>query len=91
MDLYFKIILQSVTCGLVVWDGSANVEQLSYLELLHHRAARVIYNLPRDNNCLLLESTGIRNGTRLIKVYHSSFTDEAPASLSYLTNKPYIA
>ena len=28
LDLYFKIILQSVTCRLIVWDVCAIVEQL---------------------------------------------------------------
>ena len=48
LDLYFKIILPSVLYGLVVWGGCPNAELPHSLEVLHRRAARIIYNLPRD-------------------------------------------
>ena len=48
LDLNFKIILPSVLYGLVVWGGCSNSDLLQSLELLHRRAARVIYNLPHD-------------------------------------------
>ena len=48
LDLYFKIILPSVLYGLIVWGGCPNAELLHSLEILHCRAARIIYNLPQD-------------------------------------------
>ena len=48
LDLYFKIILPSVLYGQVVWGGCSNTDLLQSLELLHRRAARIIYNLPHD-------------------------------------------
>ena len=97
LDLYFKIILPSVLYGLVVWGGCPNAELLHSLEVLHRRAARIIYNLPRDMateevyrhsnwNTLTLYYK-----LRLIKLLHSVFLGEAPAALSYLTNKPCTA
>ena len=48
MDLYFNVILPSVLYGLVVWGGCGNAEQLNSLEVLHCRAAKVIYNFPLE-------------------------------------------
>ena len=97
LDLCFKIILPSVLYGLVVWGGCPNTDLLQSLELLHRRAARIIYNLPQDTptdevyrhsnwNTLIFYYK-----LRLIKVVHSVFIGEAPAALSYLTNKPCTA
>ena len=38
LDLYFKIILPSVSPGLVVWGGCLNVDLLNSLQILHNRA-----------------------------------------------------
>ena len=38
LDLYFKIILPSVSHGLVVWGGCPNVDLLNSLQILHNRA-----------------------------------------------------
>ena len=46
--MYFRIILPSITHGLIVWGGCSNLENFNSLERLHCRAARIIYNLPRD-------------------------------------------
>ena len=48
LDLHFKIILPSVLYGIVVWGGCPNADLLHSLEVLHRRAARIIYNLLRD-------------------------------------------
>ena len=47
LDLYFKVILPSITYALVVWGGCSNKENFKSLERLHCRAARIIYKLPR--------------------------------------------
>ena len=48
LDLYFKIILPSVTYGLVLWGSCCNSDLFQSLERLHCRAARLIFNLPKD-------------------------------------------
>ena len=48
LDLYFKVILPSVTYALPIWGCCRNKNEFNSLESIHCRAARVIYNLPRD-------------------------------------------
>ena len=79
------------------WSLGAAVQLtdlLQSLEILHRRTARIIYNLPRDmptdevyrhSNWNTLT---FYDKLRLIKLLHSVFVGEAPAALSYLTNKP---
>ena len=97
LDLYFKIILPSVLYGQVVWGGCSNTDLLQSLELLHRRAARIIYNLPHDTPTDEVYRQSNWNTLtfyyklRLIKLFHSVFIGEAPTALSYLTNKPRTA
>ena len=52
INFYFKVILPSVTYGLVLW-GSCFIADLFYsLERLHCRAARIIFNLSKDMRSL---------------------------------------
>jgi len=80
-----------------VWGGCANIEQLNSLEMLHRRAARVIYNLPRDMPSADVYRHSKWNTLsylyklRLIKLFYRVFSGEAPAALSYLVNKPCVA
>ena len=77
--------------------GCSNTDLLQSLELLHRRAARIIYNLPHDMPTDEVYRQSNWNTLkfyyklRLIKLFHSVFIDEAPAALSYLTNKPRTA
>ena len=48
LDLYFKVILPSVTYGIIVWGGCNNSNHIQALETLHRRAARIIFNLQWD-------------------------------------------
>ena len=48
LDLYLKVILSSVTYALTIWGCCTNKNEFNSLEPIHCRAARVIYNLPRD-------------------------------------------
>ena len=75
--------------GLVVWGSGPNADLPHSLAVLHHRAARITYNLPRDMptdevyrysnwNTLTLCSK-----LRLIKLLHSVFMGEVPAALPY--------
>ena len=47
-DLYFKVISPSVTYGLILWGSCCNSDLFQSLERLHCRAARPIFNLPKD-------------------------------------------
>ena len=47
-DLYFKVILPSVTYGLILWGSCCNYDLFQSLERPHCRAARLIFNLPKD-------------------------------------------
>ena len=47
LDFYFKVIMPSVTYGLLIW-GSCNKTLMDSLQRIHFRAARIIYNLPWD-------------------------------------------
>ena len=97
LDLYFKIILPSVLYGLVVWGGCPNAELLHSLEVLHRRAARIIYNSPRDMPTLEVyrhsnwNTLTLYYKLRLIKLLHSVFIGQAPMALSYVTNKSCTA
>ena len=44
VDFYFKVILPSVTYGLVAW-GSCGKSLFDELEKIHVRAAKIIYGL----------------------------------------------
>ena len=46
--LYFKVILLSVTYALPIWGCCTNKNEFNSLKSTHCRAAKVIYNLPRD-------------------------------------------
>ena len=97
LDLFLKIILSSVQYELVVWGGCPNADLLNSLEILRRRAARVIHNLPRDMPTDEVYQHWKWNTfffyykLRLSKLLHSVFIGEAPAALSYLTNKPCTA
>ena len=47
-DLYFKVILPSVTYGRILWGSWCNSDLFQSLERLLCRAARLIFNLPKD-------------------------------------------
>jgi len=73
------------------------MEQLNSLEKLHRRAARIIYNLPRDMPSanvywyLKWNTLNLLYKLRLIKLFYRVFSGETPAALSYLVNKPCAA
>ena len=48
LDLYFKVILPSVSYGITIWGNCNNLDHIKSLQALHCRAARLIYNLPWD-------------------------------------------
>ena len=42
--LYFKTVIPSVLCAVVVWGSGSKFKEL---ELIHIRAARLIHKLPK--------------------------------------------
>ena len=48
LDLYFKVILPSVSYGITIWGNWNNLDHIKSLQALHCRAGRLIYNLPWD-------------------------------------------
>ena len=47
-DFYLRVIFPSVNYGLILWGACCNSDNLDFLERLHCRAARIIFNLPKD-------------------------------------------
>ena len=47
-DLYFRVILPSVVYGLKLWGSCCNSDLFQSLERLYCRAARLIFNVPKD-------------------------------------------
>jgi len=48
INFYFKVILPSVTHGLVLSGSCLSVDLFDFLERLHCRAARIIFNLAKE-------------------------------------------
>ena len=48
VNFYFEVILPSVTYGPILWGSCFNADPFYSLKRLHVRAARIIFNLPKD-------------------------------------------
>ena len=88
INFYFKIILPSVTYGLVLWGSCFNVDLFYLLERLHCGAARIIFNLPKDmrSSDVLIQADwhplSYCYKLVLLKLMHKAFHDELPQVLS---------
>lgn len=88
INFYFKVIFPSVTYGLVLWGSCFNADLFDSLERLHCRAARIIFNLPKDmrSSDVLLQadwhSLSYCYKLVLLKLIHKAFHDELPQVLS---------
>ena len=72
-DFYTKVILPSVTYGLIVW-GSCNTTHLNKLEKLHARAGKIVYGLPWDTSAEdVLTRTGRDSPETMYKVRLTEF------------------
>ena len=47
-DFCLRVIFPSVNYGLILWGACCNFDDLDLLERLPCRAARIIFNLPKD-------------------------------------------
>ena len=81
-NFYFKVILPSVTYGLVLWGSCFNADLIYSLERLHCRAARIIFNLPKDmrSSDVLIQADwhplSYCYKLVLLKLMHKAFHDE---------------
>ena len=88
-DLYFKIILPSVTYGLILWGS----DLFQSLERLHCRAARLIFHLPKDMasaDVLQLAqwpTLSIYYKLAIFICLHKAFHDRLPVTLIDLISK----
>ena len=98
LDLYFKMILPSVTYGIPIWGNCDNLDYIKSLQALHCRVGRLIFNLPRDTPSVqvmeLLHWDSINDvyKRRLVKLIHNIASDNMPAMISDLVvwrNSPY--
>ena len=72
-DFYTRVILPSVTYGLIVW-GSCNKTHLNNLEKLHAMAGRIVYGLPWDTSAEdVLTRTGWDSLETMYKVRLTEF------------------
>ena len=98
INFYFKVILPSVTYGLVLWGSCFNADLFYSLERLHCRAARIIFNLSKDTRSsdVLIQADwqplSYYYKLVLLKLMHKAFHDELPKVLSdnIVTKRPTV-
>ena len=92
-DLYFKVILPSVTYGLIQWGSCCNSDLFQSLERLHCRAFRLIFNLPKDMASVdVLQraqrpTLSIYYKSAIFICFHKAFHDRLPVTLIDLISK----
>ena len=90
LDLYFKVILPSVTYGIIVWGGCNNYDHIQALETLHRRAVRIIFNLswdtPSDTVMEITKWDSILDLYKLslIKLFYNIVIEKIPKTISDL-------
>ena len=93
MDLYFKVILPSITYALPVWGGCLSKELFNTLETLHTRAARIICNFPRDmpteevHSKSGWDSLSSKYKLQLATLVYKMYNERVPPSLSTAITK----
>jgi len=90
LDLYFKVILPSVTYGIAIWGICNNLDYIKSLQALHCRAGRLFFNLPRDTPSVqvteLTQWDSIHDVYKrsLVKLICNIASDNMPAMISDL-------
>ena len=93
LKLYYKVIIPSVTYGITVWGGMSHQDDFDALERLHYRAARIIFNLPKN-----MPSTEVldrakwdtlRNTYKLsiLKLIYKIYHNDSPSCMARLVTK----
>ena len=93
LDLYFKIILPSVSYALPIWGSFTNKDGFLALESLHCRAAKLIYGLTRDMPTTEVLKTAkwdslyfmykVKLATLAYKIFH----DCTPSSMGHILTR----
>ena len=92
-DLYFKVIWPSVKYGLILWGSCCNSDLFQSLERLHCRAARLIFNLPKDMaSADVLQraqwpALSIYYKSAILICFHEAFHDRLSVALIDLISK----
>ena len=93
-DLYFKVILPSVAYGLKLWGSCYNSNfKFQSVERLYCRAARLIFNLPKDMaSAEVLQraqwpTLSIYHKSAIVICFHKAFHDRLPVTLIDLISK----
>ena len=98
LDLYFKVILPSVTYGITIWGNCNNIDYIKSLQALHCQAGRLIFNLPRDTPSEVVMELPQWNSIydlyklSLVKLFYNIVNDNMPSTISDLAvwrNSPY--
>ena len=92
-DLYFKVILPSVAYGLKLWGSCYNSNLFQSVERLYCRAARLIFNLPKDMaSAEVLQraqwpTLSIYHKSAIFICFHKASHDRLPVTLIDLISK----
>ena len=77
LDLYFKIILPSVSYPLPIWGSFTNKDGFLALESLHCRAAKLIYGLLRDMPAVEVYKIAKWDSLHFLKnMYHGAYINQ---------------
>ena len=88
LRFYFSVILPSVKYGIVLWGSCTNSDLVKSVNSLHCRAARIIFNLPRDVPLTEVltraqwQIMSLHYKIDILKIFHKGYNDELPALLS---------
>ena len=88
-DFYLRVIFPSMNYGLILWGACCNSYNLNFSERLHCRAARIIFNLPKD-----MASHGVLERAEwftirfyyklaIFKCMHKAYNGRLPSTLTY--------
>jgi len=98
LDLYFKVILLSVTYGIAIWGNCNSLDNIKSLQAPHCRAGRLIFNLPRDTPSVQVMALSQWDSIydvykrSLVKLIYNIARDNMPAMILDLVvwrNSPY--
>ena len=87
LKFYFIVILPSVKYGIVLWGLCTNSDLVNSVNCLHCRAARIIFNLPRNMPSTKVltyaqwQITSLHYKTDILKIFREGH-DELPILLS---------
>ena len=89
IKFYFSVILPSINYSLVLWGSCCNSELINSIDRLHCRAARIIFNLSKDddvvhpNLCMKISTTQeeVEDILLRLNVHKASGVDGIPARI----------